>query len=652
MLLATIPKFWVRKPTRMKRAIRRFFLRPRVRFRLGLQAGVVTAVVIAAGSFLTVIYFQSELFEQGQQASVQDSDELRGVLEEEMIAANRTALMRLITDVGHAPGVAWVGVLDAHGTVQLSSEPGFTTARFSEGSPERENLRIWEETGETNSRATSRPGCSVLRVMTPLGNREACHRCHGSGHAINGMLIIDRSLKPLNQVMATSKKRLTLGGIASLLALLGSLGLAIERVVLRRLEHLRTAARCLGSGNLAARARDDDGDEISDLAREFNSMADRLESAVVGLAAQRRQLEELVNGIADGVVLLDPLGRVVMINSACAGRIPSAVRAPGTAYREVLRAAGVEVSPGALFPAERALASGKLEKDVVRAGCGERVEELYAQPLRAPDGHVMGVIEVWRDITDRKALEAGLEHSDRLANLGVLASSVAHEVGNPLASIIAVVDGLLERLGDGASMPVGEMRDYLEIVRKQVFRCQGVTNRLLGFARVPSGEDGFVDVAATAREALTLVGPQARVQGVDFELRAPAQALAVAPDLLLEQVFLNLILNALKAMPSGGKLRVEVVVEKLAIVVAFTDTGQGIPRNMLKHLFQPFRRARHDGEGTGLGLFISHNLVSRSGGTIEVQSEPGMGATFTVRLRRADPEPARHVEDGHPEAVS
>ena len=377
-------------------------------------------------------------------------------------------------------------------------------------------------------------------------------------------------------------------------------------------------------------------------------MASRLETAMNGLAANRRQLDQLVNGIADGVLLLDLDGRVVTANRAFGARVPGDRPLAGTPYRDVLRAAGVDDGAGEP-PAERALASGGLEKSVLSAGGGERFEELYAQPLLDPEGRATAVIEVWRDVTDRKRLEASVEQSERLAALGVLASSVAHEVGNPLASIVTAVDGLLGRLPRPASGAPDEVRDYLELVRRQVFRCRSATERLLGFARVPSGgQDAVVDVARAAREVATLIEPQAEAQGVGLQVRAEGAVLALAPDMVVEQVLLNLVLNALKAMPSGGTLGVEVAGEGHAVRVAVADTGAGVPAEMARHLFQPFRTSRRDGRGTGLGLFISQTLVEKSGGRIEVESEPGRGAVFRVHLRRAPgeagPEAVRGAE--------
>ncbi len=608
-------------------------LRLRLRYKLVLLLVTATAIVFALNAWQTIRHFDSAILDVTREASIADAAEIRGVLEEQMLSEDSRALRRLVQVVGEAPGVARVAVVDVHGTAKISTDGG-RLARLAEDSAEMQQLQAWRETPGARTVALLPRGGRVLRTLSPLPNAAPCQRCHSPG-LVNGMLIIDRSLAPLQATTALSKKRLTVAAAVLLVLLLGIMGLAVEGTVLLRLERLRAATRSLGSGDLAARARDGSPDVLGDLARDFDDMAQRLESAMHAVAAQRRQLEELVNGIADGVVLLDLEGRVLILNDALAARLRGERPRPGDSYRELVRAAGLEMPDPAQLPAERERSSGALEKEEVRAARGDRVEELYAQPLRSPDGAVVAVIEVWRDITDRRELEAGLEQSERLASLGVLASSIAHEVRNPLASIITAVDGLLARLAEGSSASSDEIRDYLEIVRKQVFRCDAVTERLLGFARVPGGGDALVDVAGAAREVLALVKQQARAQGVECEVRAAAPVLATAPAMLVEQVFLNLVLNALKAMPSGGRLAIEVTRAGDEVAVSFADTGPGIPEHVARHLFQPFRRARQDRSGTGLGLFISQALMARAGGTIDVESRPGKGTRFVVRLRRA-----------------
>jgi signal transduction histidine kinase len=617
----------------------------RLRARLILTVLAATSVAFAAGTWIAVHFFEHTLVQFASRAAEDDADELKVVLQQGMAASDHAAAGALVDQIARSAGVRWVGILDANGTIHHSSVHAVRLARFPEDSEERESLRMWATAKTLHSRTYARPGCNVMRVMVPIANDQSCWRCHGEDHPLNGMVVIDRSLDPLHEAAAEGAKRLALGGATALILVMGALGLVIERSLLLRLGRLRRAAHDLGGGDLAARAEDDGGDEIGDLAREFNGMAVRLKGAIVELGAQRQQLDELVNGIADGVLLLDLEGKVVTMNLAFAARVRGERREPGITYRELLGEAGVDANAG-LLPAERAAKTGRLEKELVSVAGGERFEELYAQPLLGPAGRVEGVIEVWRDVTERKTLEASVEQSERLASLGVLASSVAHEVGNPLASIITAVDGLLSRAASGSVASAQELREYLEIVRNQVFRCRAVTERLLGFARVPSGEDTVVDAASAVREVLALVAPQARAQRVECELRGPERALVAAPDMLLEQVFLNLVLNALKAMPSGGALRVDVSGDAEAVTVSFLDTGPGIPGNVRRHLFEPFRRAKRDRSGTGLGLFISHTLVARMGGVLDVDTRAGEGTRFTVRLRSANDLLARPSSNG------
>ena len=181
---------------------------------------------------------------------------------------------------------------------------------------------------------------------------------------------------------------------------------------------------------------------------------------------------------------------------------------------------------------------------------------------------------------------------------------------------------------------MGEVKEYLEIVLKQVFRCRGVTERLLGFARLPSEGITVVDAAVSTREVMALIAPQARTQRVEIRSSLVDAAPVMAESLLIEQVVLNLALNALQAMPQGGVLTVELAAEDDQVRLSIADSGPGIPDEILRHLFEPFRRSARQGPGSGLGLFITHGLVTRCGGTIVVENRPGHGAAFTVKLAK------------------
>jgi signal transduction histidine kinase/HAMP domain-containing protein len=630
----------------MRLDLRRLVGRVRLRPKLVFFTATATTAVLAATAFLTLRFFHGQLLEVVGESCSNQSDALRVVLEEQMTAGDRKLLHRMVGDIGREPHIAWVAVLDHEGRVRVSSDPRAEGRLIDKSSPDCRVCHEQAPAERVRSATLLRPAGDVLRTVTPLMNGPACHRCHGSERRLNGVLIVDRSLDSVQKTILSTRTQVVAGSAAALFALLASLGLAFERLVLVRLHRLRKVARELGSGNLAARSSDRGSDEMSELAQDVNAMAQGLSAALAGLAAERQQLDELVNGISDGLVLVDLDLKVVTTNRAFAARLPPALLpAPGSSYPELARAAGWAPADGSPPLAQKALGSGRLEKAIVRVGApaGDRFEEIYAQPLRGSGGAPSAVIEVWRDITDRMALEAGLEQSERLAAIGMLASGVAHEVGNPLAAIATAVEGLLRRMEDGGARDGGaaEIVEYLEIVRKQVFRCRDVTERLLGFARLPSRQLTCVDAAAAAREVLALVSRQARSQNVEVRARLEAPAPAVAESLLLEQVFLNLVLNALQAMPGGGVLTVEARATADAVFVTVADTGPGIPEPFRRRLFEPFRRARPDGTGTGLGLFLSAALVRKCDGTLSVRSEPGKGAAFTVQLRSAAPGASR-----------
>lgn len=626
----------------------RSLTRPRLRAKLVPLSVLATAGVLAATAWAALDTFRGELLTLVTEAGSSESDVLRVVLEEQMMAADRTLIRRLVNNLRHEPDVAWVALVDAEGRVRVSSDAARTGEVLDRSSAECQVCHVLPGLLRSQSVTLARPGGAVLRTVTPLVNRPPCQRCHDPQNRLNGLLIIDRSLDRVQRAVASGRDRVLTGTALAMLVLLVGIGLAVERIVITRLWRLRVAARDLGRGDLTARTADASGDELGELARDFNTMAERLSAAMAGLGAERQRLHELINGIDDGIVLVDTDLRVVTSNRAMAARMPNgAAPEPGASWTDLVREAGF-VPPEGCVAAARALLSGRLDKQIIRiATPQERFEEVYAQPLHEVNGQAVGAIEVWRDITDRKGLEAGLEQSERLAAIGMLASGIAHEVGNPLASITTAVEGLLRRLGDPGGVPLDELREYLEIVNRQVFRCHEVTERLLGFARLPSDQLGVVDVASAAREVVTLVTPQARAQGVKVEYALAAPVPVLADDLLIRQVLLNLVVNALHAMPSGGVLRLEARLEAEADCLVVTDTGPGIPAGVLEHLFEPLRRAGTEVFGTGLGLFLSHTLVQRCGGSIAAASVAG-GTTFIVRLRRPT---APGPKGGHDESA-
>jgi CheY-like chemotaxis protein len=250
---------------------------------------------------------------------------------------------------------------------------------------------------------------------------------------------------------------------------------------------------------------------------------------------------------------------------------------------------------------------------------------------------------VGRDLTERRALEQRLTRAQRLASVGTLAAGVAHEINNPLTYVIHHLDQLEGSLTGASTMPPERMARYARQAREGVERISRIVRDLMLFVRDPRGDDVLVDVG----QAL-----QAAVQIAEHQLRHRAQLqveLAELPQVLgaegrLTQVFVNLLLNAAQAIPLGDAehhcVRVEARVAVGGLRVWIRDTGPGIPLEVRELLFEPFVTTKMPGEGTGLGLWICHNIITSMGGRIDVESEPGRGTAMVIWLPAAPGLPA------------
>jgi two-component system, NtrC family, sensor kinase len=248
-------------------------------------------------------------------------------------------------------------------------------------------------------------------------------------------------------------------------------------------------------------------------------------------------------------------------------------------------------------------------------------------------------------------MQARMAQSERLASIGVLAAGVAHEINNPLGGILALTSLTLEDLP--ASDP---SRENLEEVVRQTRRCGEIVKHLLEFSRQHRVSAEPVDLSALLERTLALLERQSIFHNVRVE-RDLATGLprVVADASQLQQVFVNILMNAVQAMAERGTLAIgsRHDADRGDLVLTFRDSGCGIPPDQIDHVFDPFFTTK--GEGTGLGLSIAYGIVSRHKGTIAVESEPGVGTTFSIRLPATgavtEAEPAAQAVPGMPEPL-
>jgi two-component system, NtrC family, sensor kinase len=249
-------------------------------------------------------------------------------------------------------------------------------------------------------------------------------------------------------------------------------------------------------------------------------------------------------------------------------------------------------------------------------------------PLISKEMREIGRLIIFDDITDRSELERRLVQADKLSSIGLLAAGVAHEVNTPLAVISTYAQMLAKQVSND-----DQKSKLLDKIAKSTFRASEIVNSLLNFSRTSPAEFGEVDLNRTLEETISLVRHQLDKARVRVHFALQADALAVTGNAgKLQQVFLNLVLNARDAMDGGGTLTVRTWSDGAYARVELKDTGQGIAEDHLPRIYDPFFTTKAPRKGTGLGLSVTYGIVQEHGGAIEVQSEPGVGTLFHLEF--------------------
>jgi len=252
-------------------------------------------------------------------------------------------------------------------------------------------------------------------------------------------------------------------------------------------------------------------------------------------------------------------------------------------------------------------------------------------PLEAKDYTVTGALIAIEDVTDRVRLEEQIQQRDKLSSIGLLAAGVAHEVNTPLTGISSYTQMLLSQVPE-----TDPKRLLLEKIFRQTQRASGIVNNLLNFSRTGSTQFTELDINKVLDDTLQLLEPQLHNTDIVVE-RDYGEGLpnTIGNASKLQQVFMNLILNAKDAMPAGGKLTLSTRLNETMLIIDVNDTGIGIAPENIAKIYDPFFTTKGVGSGTGLGLAVSYGIIQEHGGRINVTSKPGEGTQFRIKLPTA-----------------
>ena len=354
------------------------------------------------------------------------------------------------------------------------------------------------------------------------------------------------------------------------------------------------------------------------------------------LSSAKREWEKTVDAISQAICIVDAHGTMRRANRVFAELIQMPVTAiPGRPWLGLL-------PPAWSDPVARAIAEPSATSVEIRAG--ERALLLTTIPMAEPGSAVL----VFEDQTERRRLQEQLIQSEKMSAIGQLIAGVAHDLNNPLASVVGFSDFLAET-GVPASL-----EEPLLVIRQEAERAATIVKNLLSFARSQEGERGRQPIHQLLDSTLVLIRNQLMAHKVEATLDVEPGLPEVEVNAnQIKQVFVNLINNACQAIASdalSGRIWITAKRAQDVIAVSVTDSGPGIPEDVAARVFEPFFTTKPEGEGTGLGLSICQGILKEHGGRLTLESRPDSGATFTVELPvgvpavRVEPAPAPRGE--------
>lgn len=603
---------------------------------LALQLAVVSVLFLIA----FVVLYRASLVSERTQAAEKIGLLLQVSLENAMLKRDIEGLRDIVERLGQQPDIASVMILDPKGEVRFSSRPERLGKRFDIGGGGLcPTCTTFDSMAGTGSVFLADDSAEVLRSIKAVPNREPCTVCHGTvaSHPVNGILVVDHSAGGIRRQAAVTAAILAGSGAVVMLLLALGTWVTLRRFVLKPVEALSRTSRSLAGGNLEARSDLVGDDELAELGSTLDTMAGRL-SESLGRVRQREDfLQAALDGMTDGIRVIDADYRVVRANRAFLAQtgLPADAVIGKPCWSSSHRRDEPCVPTLVSCPVAELKSSGQHMKfsDRHRRGDDEEmVVEVAAATMNVVDekgSHLM-VVEAIRDLEEM----AKISHEQKLSEIGQLATGVAHEIRNPLASIRLALQAATHGIESG---DCEDAKVSLRLVDQEIERCLGITGSLLKLSMPATGALDLVVLDELVAEVMSLLAWEAETARITVRLDLDPGLRVICSDSELRMVVTNLAQNAYHAMPDGGMLEISVKRENGEIVLSVSDEGVGIRPEDLESIFLPFWSLRADGvRGTGLGLAICRAIVKRAGGTITVVSTLGRGTRFTVRMPDAD----------------
>lgn len=589
----------------------------RLHFKIALFVILTILVIFGSYSIYQLLHHRDELIQNQNESSQLLGRALTTSLEIAMINKDIAGIQRSFEDITENDNVLRVFLLNRNKQVRAASVRAAVGAVWQmEDSGCKECHGLPESQNMPNS-VTINNG-DVLRVVIPIKNQPVCHRCHDSENRINGLLVLDRSLTPVKAELYAGIRRAALLAVISVLTMMFLLRWYIKRMVINRVAYIESLARHVVNNDLDLDIQLSGQDELASLSRSLDNMKTTLRLSIEKIENHRNYLTNLLNSLAEGILIVDDKDCIAYVNGSLARIIDreSVPIRPGDRVDDIIPPDG-SFSP-ILHQIRQARQDKNIPKEIIRSRSEDGKEsyfEVHAGSLRLPPRRKSEVIVVVRDVTTIMLSEKQVHQSEKLATVGRLAAGVAHEINNPMASIMTCAEGLLAETYD----KYGRNAEYLTIIKDAAQRCKYITQKLLDYSSVSDLKKEPVSIKEVLEKAVSLLQFEASKKNVSISLDVSDDLpmISASKD-QLTQVFVNLILNGIQAVEMGGAVEVRAACGDNDLCIWVHDDGTGISEASLPYIFEPFFTTKSVGTGTGLGLSVSHGIVAQHRGRLEI----------------------------------
>ena len=535
----------------------------------------------------------------------------RGQNPAEILRRDQELRTLLDASVGYSPHLLYALIADQKGKMILNSE------REKEGSD-----------------APERPSLEHLLSLDPIGRFRALYE---RGKIYETTLPLSLNNKPFGSIRlgittsllrrelnASLQESLALAGLTLPVAWLVAMGLGT--LILKPIRRLTREVDRIGRGDFEIDARRGRGDEIGELTSQLQLLGQQLQADRLKMLGEKAQLQQVVDHLEDAIILFTRDRRILFFNKAA----EVVVRRPlehvvGWPWEDML-----EPSHPLQPLLEQAFEQqvGFRNATIALPRDGGHKEFLVSVFFVTDAQQAMGAMVVIKDLESIKTLQSLISYSAKLTALGRLTSGVAHEVKNPLNAMMIHLEIVKEKL----DVPPEQVKQSLEVIGSEIRRLDRVVQGFLKFIRPEELSLKLLDVNALLKDVVALLETEWQKDGIRFAFQFdPTLPLMAADEELLRQAFLNILLNACQAMPTGGTVAISTEQEGGEIVrVSIADTGVGIPPEDIDKIFHLYYTTKPG--GSGIGLSLVYRVAQMHDGSIEVSSKVGRGTTMVVRL--------------------